>query len=143
MAILCLTGFVCPAGAQEQPAPVAPAPVSEVPSEAESDPEPEPLATPAPATTAEPALAPAPAPTQAPSPAVQQGPPVPKFEVLEKVYKEPAERTPHLKKTLDGVPLLVDGEEIFRIRASLGAYTAKVRVSSIEERLKELVNDPD
>lgn len=147
VAILCLAGFFCPAGAQEQPGPVmSPLPtVTEGQSvaDSDSDPEPEPLSTPAPATTAEPALAPAPTPAPTPSPVVQQGPPVPKFEVLEKVYKEPVERTPHLKKTLDGVPLLVDGKEIFRIRASLGAYTAKVRVSSIEERLKELINDPD
>lgn len=145
VAILGLIGFFYPAGAQEPPAPVKSAPVSEAQSEAEaeneSDPEPEPLSTPAPATTPE--AAPVSVPAPAPSPAVQQGPPVPKFEVLEKVYKEPVERNPHLKKTAGGVPLLIDGKEIFRIRASLGAYTAKVRVSSIEQRLKELIDDPD
>ncbi|MCA9817812.1 MAG: mechanosensitive ion channel family protein [Cyanobacteria bacterium HKST-UBA01] len=151
-AVLGLIGFFFPVLAQEHPAPAiekeVAAPVksepareaqSETETENESEPEPEPLSTPAPATTPE--VAPTSAP--APAPAVQQGPPVPKFEVLEKVYKEPVERTPHLKKTAGGVPLLIDGKEIFRIRASLGAYTAKVRVSSIEQRLKELIDDPD
>lgn len=71
------------------------------------------------------------------------GPPVPKFEVLEKLSNGPVKRTPHLKTTVGGVPLIIDGREIFRIRASLGAYTAEVRVKSIEERLKALEKDPD
>lgn len=115
VAILGLIGFFYPAGAQEPPAPVKSAPVSEAQSEAEaeneSDPEPEPLSTPAPATTPEaapvsvPVSVPVPGPAPAPSPAVQQGPPVPKFEVLEKVYKEPVERNPHLKKKRRWCPL--------------------------------------
>ncbi len=72
-----------------------------------------------------------------------EGPPVPEFKVLEKVIKEPERREPHLKTTKDGVPLMLDGKEIFRIRASLGAYTPSVRVKSIEERLTSLEKDPD
>lgn len=48
------------------------------------------------------------------------------------------ERKPHLKETKDGVPLVIDGSEVFRIRASLGAYTASVRVKSIKNRIKAL-----
>ena len=141
----------------DKPAEQAPAPV--VPEEASIKPEP---VDPNPPGVAEPAVPVKPAPEPAPVKKVEKkaeqpedkseakseesdsaGPPVPKFKVLEKVISEPEKRTPHLKTTRDGVPLMLDGKEIFRIRASLGAYTPSVRVKSIEERLKALEKDPD
>ena len=69
--------------------------------------------------------------------------PVFTFDSLTESIKKKKERTPHLKETKDGVPLVIDGEEVFRIRASLGAYTATVRVKSIENRIKALEKDPN
>ncbi|NJL70485.1 MAG: mechanosensitive ion channel [Candidatus Competibacteraceae bacterium] len=42
------------------------------------------------------------------------------------------------QKTEAGIPLVVDGDEVFRIRVKLGPYTPEHRVEAIKNRLKKL-----
>ena len=65
------------------------------------------------------------------------------LDTIKKTIMKSPVRHPHLKKDKEGVPLKIDGDEIFRIRASLGAYTPAIRVKSIERRIKDLEEDPD
>lgn len=51
---------------------------------------------------------------------------------------EPAAASTSKKTGAAGVPLIVGGEELFRIRVKLGPYTPDVRVDTINARLKKL-----
>ena len=77
-----------------------------------------------------------------PSQKQEPEPTLPTLIDFESLLDTPEKRTPHLKKDKGGVPLLLDGKEVFRIRAALGAYTPDVRVESIKQRIKSLEEDP-
>lgn len=74
--------------------------------------------------------------TAAEKPAAEQ------VETEQPAREQPEPETEKLARP-PGVPVKVAGQEVFRIRATLGNFTPERRVKSIDARIAALQNDPD
>ncbi|MCA9801537.1 MAG: mechanosensitive ion channel [Cyanobacteria bacterium HKST-UBA02] len=137
--VLVLTAFT--GGALAQTAPREP--VAESPQQAPAEtPVKIPVETPPQSPTETPAETPSETPSATPS-ETAPAKPAPEQPTTEQPTTEQPDSETEKPAKPPGVPVKVAGQEVFRIRATLGDFTPERRVKSIDARIAALQNDPD